>query len=307
MRLPAVIVSMLAVSLGIASAQQMPDGGADTSVAHPAFPQDNGPVVGIDSAHSNFHTIAGRYGPFAALLRHDGFRVVDFKSPFTAESLAAVKILVISNALPASMGDHWALPPSSAFATSEIEAIKAWVMGGGSLLLIADHKPFAGSARDFAASFGFQFDDGVVERDPIDGRRDIFTRADGTLKDDVITRGRDGSENISSVETFTGSSFKAPASARPIIVLPAGYMSHQCILPCPAGVPEHDVGGALQGAVMDVGRGRIAVFGEAAMFSAQTIKTSGPPLHFGFTAPGAEQNRQFILNLMRWLAGVLPD
>ena len=305
MRLLALIAATFALGLAAANAQQMPDRGADTRVAHPAFAQGSGPIVGVDSAHANFHTIAERYAPFAALIGHDGFRVVDFKSPFTAQSLAAVKILVISNALPTSMGDHWALPPSSAFSPAEIAALKAWVTGGGSLLLIADHKPFAGSARDLAAAFGFQFDDGVVERDPIDGRRDIFSKADGTLKDDAITRGRDGSERVSSVETFTGSSFKAPAGARPIIVLPPGYMSHQCILPCPAGVPEHDVGGALQGAVMDVGQGRIAIFGEAAMFSAQVVNRSGPPLHFGFTAPGAEQNRQFILNVMRWLAGAL--
>jgi hypothetical protein len=32
-----------------------------------------------------------------------------------------------------------------------------------------------------------------------------------------------------------------------------------------------------------------------------------PPFRFGFNAEGAEQNKQFVLNLMRWLSGVLPD
>jgi hypothetical protein len=63
----------------------------------------------------------------------------------------------------------------------------------------------------------------------------------------------------------------------------------------------------LQAAVMPMGKGRIAVFGEAAMFSSQVIGRSNPPFRFGFTAKGAEQNKQFILNLMQWLAGILPE
>jgi len=172
--------------------------------------------------------------------------------------------------------------------------------------LIADHRPFAGSARDLASAFGFRFEDGVVARDP-PGRRDIFTRADGSLRDDVVTRGRDSASAVTSLQTFTGSAFQAPPAARPIIVLPSGYMSHQCLLPCSGSVPESDVSGYLQGAVMPLGKGRIAVFGEAAMFSSQVIGKSNPPFRFGFTAKGAEQNKQFILNLMQWLAGILPE
>ena len=63
------------------------------------------------------------------------------------------------------------------------------------------------------------------------------------------------------------------------------------------------VGGWLQGAVMQVDFGRAAFFGEAAMFSAQV---SGPERNpMGMNAPMAEQNYQFVLNLMHWLSGVL--
>ncbi|HVZ59802.1 MAG TPA: hypothetical protein VG892_03350, partial [Terriglobales bacterium] len=187
------------------------------------------------------------------------------------------------------------------------DALKKWVADGGALLLIADHQPFAGSARDLALAFGFQLEDGVVARDPMAGQPDIFTTRDGTLRDDVVTRGRDAGEAITSLRTFGGSGFRAPPTARPIIVFPAGFMIHQCGLPCPPGVAERNAAGYLQGAVMPFGKGRIAVFGEAAMFSAQVISTYTPPFHFGFGADGAEQNRQFILNLTRWLAGVLPE
>lgn len=305
MRLPPLTTIMLAFALSVANAQQVNDPDADVSVAHPAFPQKDGPVVAIDSGHNNFHTIDGRYQPFASVLRNDGFRVVDSKSSLTGDSLSAVKVLVISNALPAVLVKNWSLPASSAFSPAEIEALKAWVTGGGSLLLIADHRPFAGSAHDLAAAFGFRFVDGVVERDPL-GQRDIFTLAAGSLHEDVVTRGRDAGTAVTSLQTFTGSAFQAPPSARPIIVLPADYMSHECLLPCRGTVQESNVGGYLQGAVMPLGKGRIAVFGEAAMFSAQIVRDSNPPFRGGFNAKGAEQNKQFILNLVEWLAGILP-
>lgn len=306
MRLFAIMTMILGLSFASASAQQVNDPNADVSVAHPDFPKDGGPVVAIDSAHNNFHTIDGRYQPFASVLRNDGFRVIDSHSAFTSDSLSAFKVLVISNALPAALVKNWGLPATSAFTPAEIDALKTWVAGGGSLLLIADHRPFAGSARDLASAFGFRFEDGVVERDPL-GQLDIFTRTDGSLREDVVTRGRDASTAVTSLRTFTGSAFQAPPAARPIIVLPAGYMSHQCLLPCSGRVPESDVSGHLQGAVMAVGKGRIAVFGEAAMFSAQIMGGTKPPFRGGFNAKGAEQNKQFILNLLQWLAGILPE
>src|ERR1043165_744484 len=165
MRLSALTTIILAFALSVANAQQVNDPDADVSVAHPAFPQKDGPVVAIDSGHNNFHTIDGRYQPFASVRRNDGFRVVDFNSPFTGDNLSGFKVLVISNALPAALVKDWSLPATSAFSPAEIDALKAWVSGGGSLLLIADHRPFAGSARDLAAAFGFHFVDGVVERD----------------------------------------------------------------------------------------------------------------------------------------------
>jgi len=61
------------------------------------------------------------------------------------------------------------------------------------------------------------------------------------------------------------------------------------------------VGGWLQGAVMKVDRGRAGFFGEAAMFSAQVTGPARRPM--GMNAPGAEQNFQFVLNLLHWLSG----
>jgi hypothetical protein len=54
---------------------------------------------------------------------------------------------------------------------------------------------------------------------------------------------------------------------------------------------------------MNVGKGRVAIFGEAAMFSAQL---AGPQkLPMGMNAPVAKQNPQFMLNVMHWLSGLI--
>jgi hypothetical protein len=55
---------------------------------------------------------------------------------------------------------------------------------------------------------------------------------------------------------------------------------------------------------MQVEAGRAAFFGEAAMFSAQVAGPDRIPI--GMNGPQAEQNYQFVLNLMHWLSGLLP-
>ena len=65
------------------------------------------------------------------------------------------------------------------------------------------------------------------------------------------------------------------------------------------GTTETDVGGWYQGAVKTWGSGRVAVFGEAAMFSAQLAGPNQQP--FGMNLPTADQNAQFLVNVVKWL------
>ena len=51
---------------------------------------------------------------------------------------------------------------------------------------------------------------------------------------------------------------------------------------------------------MTVGKGRLAIFGEAAMFTAQLAGPARSPA--GFNHPAASENAQFVLNVMHWLA-----
>lgn len=126
----------------------------------PRFPPGTGPRLAIDQAHHDFHTLDGMFAPFADVARADGFRVTPHAEPFTPESLAAVDVLVIANAL-AERNDHrtggsWELPTPSAFTPAEIDALDTWVRAGGRLWLIADHMPFPGAAQALAARLGFR-------------------------------------------------------------------------------------------------------------------------------------------------------
>jgi hypothetical protein len=187
---------------------------ADLSVAHPAFSVGAGPLVVIDSGHNNFHTVNGRYAPFAGLLRNDGFRVRDVHA-LSENDLRGVRILVISNALNTANVGNWKLPTPSAFTEIEIAAIRAWVNAGGALLLIADQFPFSGAASDLARAFGFTFVNGEANAAGVD----MFSIVENTLSNDVIVRGRNAAESVKKVVTFGGSAFQAPSAARPLLVL----------------------------------------------------------------------------------------
>ncbi|MEJ7811993.1 MAG: hypothetical protein WKG32_16390 [Gemmatimonadaceae bacterium] len=135
----------------------------DASVRRPAWAKGAGPVVAIDEAHNNFHTAAGRYRPFATLLANDGLRVRANSARFAAGSLAGVSVLVVASALgpPTPRG-----PTPPAFTNEEGDAIRAWVEGGGSLFLIADHEPTGAAAKALAARLGVDMSTGRTGDDP---------------------------------------------------------------------------------------------------------------------------------------------
>ena len=56
-----------------------------------------------------------------------------------------------------------------------------------------------------------------------------------------------------------------------------------------------------QGAYMKYGKGRIVVFGEAAMFTAQVQGKD----KVGMNQKSASQNAQFLLNIFHWFDGML--
>lgn len=88
-----ILLILLAAFLPAVHAQQMPDNDFNYEILHPAYPGSKGPVITIDEAHWNFHTLEGRYSPFARLLAKDGYVLRAGKEKFTRASLEQTKIL----------------------------------------------------------------------------------------------------------------------------------------------------------------------------------------------------------------------
>ncbi len=293
------------------SAQQVADSDFKFANPAPAFAEGQGPVVCIDEAHNNFHTAGGRYASFADLLRGDGYRVESSTAPFTAESLAGCRVMVIANAMDAKNQGNWAYPHASPFSQEEIVAVFQWIRGGGALLLIADHSPMAGAAADLGAMLGVGFLDGYARVNPGGGELpDVFTLEGGGLGAHAVTRGRVAKESVAAVGTFTGSAFRASLEFMPLLTLPdtavVEFRWSQSLgddAPPREEWPRIAVAGWLQGAARALGHGRVVVLGEAAMCTAQLFGPERRPM--GMNHPGAPQNPQFCLNTVRWLSGVL--
>lgn len=262
--------------------------------------------VKLDAAHHNFHTVEGRYAPLARLLSESGFEVSAYRDTITARGLKTTDILVIANALHERNVNHWAKPVLPALTAAEVTAISTWVEAGGSLLLIADHFPFPGAIANLAAAFGFEFVDGFA-LDPSMSQVDLFDRRDGSLRPHKgITEGVDNP--VTRVAAFTGSAFKAPRDARALLALPERYVVW---LPERAWefnpqTPRVPAEGLLQGATRDFGRGRVAVFAEAALFTRQAAPNAEGG-SIGFEHPRARDNRAFIRNVFRWLGESRPQ
>lgn len=291
--------SMVAV-VGVSAGQDADLTGVP-EVAVPTYAVSAGPRVAIDEAHHNFHTMDGRYRPCAELLRRDGYRVTAFRAAFSAAALADVDILVISNPLHASNVDNWRLPTPSAFTEAEIEAMQTWIRSGGAMLLILDHMPFPGAGDALARAFGFQFSNGFATLKAQPPSTICFARGRG-LRESALTCGRGDGDQVDQVASFTGSAFRAPEGACPVLVFDDRFESLEPARAWQfdAKTPSISLEGWCQGAIMAFGQGRVAVFGEAAMFTAQV--TAPGRGRAGMNTPEGAQNARLLLNIMRWLS-----
>jgi len=251
----------------------------------------------------HLNTKDGRYKPFSNLLERDGYNVIEYKGIFKRDELIKGKILVISNALNENVED-WVIPNPSAFTESEINEIKLWVYEGGSLFLIADHMPIADASKDLAKVFEFEFTNGFVLDTLMKGTA-YFNLKEKALTESIITQGRDSTESVHEIVSFTGQAFRIPADATSILTFNKNYVN---FLPDTSWVFDDSTTklsaeGWSQGAYKKFGNGKIVVFGEAAMFTAQL---SGPQKRKGgMNSEIAPENYQLLLNIIHWLDGKL--
>jgi hypothetical protein len=298
----------------------------------PTLAPSSGASVVIDLAHHNFG-VAADFAPLSTWLASEGFRVRAQRGAFDRESLSSVQVLIIKNALAErnaisarptepEIARSWSLPTPSAFTPAEIAAVNEWVLGGGGLLLIFDHMPMPGAARDLAAAFGIEVSNGhaVDARGlaPFTGQsveragRAVFSRSEGTLADEPLTNGLEPSERVASVASDGGSAFRLPASARSLLTLGANFVS---LLPEVAWrfseeTPREDVAGWSQGGVLRAGQGRLAVFGDGSILMSPAMAASLGRWG-GYTADKAPadfgESPRLLLNVLRWLSGSFDD
>jgi len=303
--------------LAASSQQVFTDNDFDVSVTAPTYIREH-PRVVIDEAHHNLHTIEGHYKPLAHLLSNDGYQVEPGMTPFAAPELRSVIVLVVSNArggaAPSSAG-------TPAFTSSECDAVQQWVRDGGSLLLIADHKPFGDAAYNLAMRFGVEMGRGYVF-DPKNSEGNptflVFSRENGLLGDNALIRGRNQAERIDRLVAFTGQALSIPIGGTALMKLgPSAYevdspeTGHAIARATLRGQDwskadpgARSVAGRAQGVALEYGLGRVIIAGEAAMFSAQILKLDKPgesDLRFGMNVVG-NQDKQFALNVAHWLS-----
>lgn len=300
-----VLISTLVVHSAHGNAQSTTPGRSGT----PSFEGGNGPLVAIDYAHKNAERSSVR--GLEELLRNDGYRLHTLTGTMSAVSLQSVAVLVIINP------GGWE-GPSASLNDKEVAAVMGWVRAGGSLLLVIDHMPGPRNAARLIEALGVSnWHDGYamvpVKDAPALGNV-IFWRSgalpkgspmvgptgpaggtgyqgdDAILSTHIITDGRAG-DAVQRVATFVGSAFQAPRDADALLTMPGRAISFTpraipgAVPVFGTDTPQTPVGGWLQGAVLTLGSGRVALFGETGLFS------GGP----------AADNRQFVLNLFRWL------
>ena len=292
MKAPFIFLALLIVSS--ASAQQVPDTLYQPVLKKTTYPVNAGPVVMVDEAHYNFHKTDNRFKPFSLLLRRDGYKVKGGSSSFSEQSLKEVGILVISNALNERNAQEWSLPTPSAFTDEEIKAVEKWVKAGGSLFLIADHMPFPGCSEKLAAAFGFKFYNGFAFDTTKSGGPDLFSVTNKRLTSNSITAGLD------SIYSFTGQGFDIPTTANAVLTLDNNFKiwSPRVAWKFETETTKMSGNKKVQIAMLEYGKGRVVVSGEAAMFTAQL---AGGVNKMGFNHPIAKHNSEFLLRLIHWL------
>jgi len=283
---------------------QRADYGWDPPVVQPTFTTEH-PRVLFDEAHYNASTagFAGRYWPFARLLRADGYILQRGHGALTRDVLRGVRILVIANAAGAPKPQLFGinLPVSTdkersdpAFTEAEVEVVRSWVEEGGSLLLIADHAPFGEAAAALGSAMGVTMNKGFVEvpgelSDPL-----LFSVDNGRLGDHPIITGNGSTPAVSRVMTYTGQSLDGPPDAAVLLGLPRGALE---AVPAGGDTLVERPAGRGQGLAFEFRRGRVVVLGEGGMVTAQVSRR----VAYGINSPDND-NMIFVLNVMKWLS-----
>ena len=298
---------LVAAVAGCSNPGDKVDSAFDTTVANPAY-KGEGPRVLFDDAHHNVHRPGKSYRPFVELLKSDGYAVTPLRRSVSADELSGYDVYVIAGALGTNETND-----APAFTDEECDAVREWVSGGGSLLLIADHFPSGRAVDALAQRFGVRMGSGAVEDslhfDPgFESSHIVFSRENGGLVSHPVTNGRNDSERVERVLAFTGDALSAAPPAVTFLVLSSDARARAAsatvrkhgddvMVDITYGDPTPVAGNAF-GISLEYGKGRVVVLGEATMFTARLRRDDHRPI--GMNTPGYD-NRRLALNIMHWL------
>lgn len=277
------------------------DNDFDVSVNDPQL-MNLKPRVLFDEAHNNHHKIETTFQPFATLLRNDGCIVNATVKPVDKATLTNTNIFIIATAAgKEDPGDK------SPFLESEIELTEEWVRNGGSLLLIAEHFPFGLAMAPLLNKFGVQVHNGYTEDTLLINKevKDalLFTKATGNLNPahPILNK-------IERLNTFTGSSVKGDSTWTHLLIFTPHAQNYNVnvtvnkngsdIITSVEYADFYPAKEYSQGVSRQYGKGKIVVLAEVAFLTAQVDKNGNK---FGMNVPN-QDNKQFVLNLIRWLA-----
>jgi hypothetical protein len=277
------------------------DNDFDVSVSDPKLKSIK-PKVLFDEAHKNHHQIEKTYKPFATLITNDGCVVKSTDKANDKTALANTDIYIIGTAM--GKEDPGDKPP---FSQNEVDEIEQWVKDGGSLLLITEHFPFGLAMTPILSKFGLQVHNGYTEDTLLNNKevRDalLFTKSKGNLNTTHPILA-----NVEKLNTFTGSSVKGDSTWTQLLIFTQNAQNYNVKVEVKKNGGDittsveyadfYTAKGFSQGICKQYGKGKIVVLAESAFITAQFDKNGNK---YGMNSPD-EDNKQFVLNLIRWLA-----
>jgi hypothetical protein len=213
--------------------------------------------------------------------------------------------VVISPAMPFLFGSKPEVTNEITFTDEELNALHDWVNEGGSLLMLSEHAPIDKSMTPLFNKFGIQLSSGAIY-DSLNYDTTVtlssnvtilkFTTENGLLNQDhPITTGENKIEKINNIETYTGSSLQGEGYANIFKLAPSAKMKKWN-----KGLPANL--GNSQGLAGNVGKGKVAAFGDCNGFTAMYVKANAGQKFSAGMQVAAYDWKQFALNTFHWLS-----
>lgn len=279
----------------------------------------------------------GRYHAFGELLKADGYRVEPNRRVITEDVLQAYQLLAVIAPLP---GEYFlpsgpnpvAYSGKMAFQDSEVAAIRNWVEQGGSFLFNTEHSPFLPSAKNLLSAFGLAVEPNAYAVMTLPGQA-----LEIAAPTHPIFLGRSRAERIEALPTpksvgggvhLTSTSSNAVAITRFGLglmmteTLAAGYANQRFHKFCKslkdsevsgecaalqkewqAGTKTRITSGDEPMKVLEVGKGRVAVFTEFSTLTSQIAEANSAP-YGGLRDDGYTQ---LTLNTLHWLTRLIGE